>query len=276
MACLAVPLARAQGPAVNPLASRVDPYAERQRVVVMTDIANEPDDQMSMVRFLVYSNQFDVEGLIATTSTWMKNRVRPDVLETLVAAYGEVRPTLLNTTGIPGRRRTACGHRIGAAGYGMAAVGPGKMSRGAELIVSAADENDPRPLWVLAWGGANTLAQALLHVKATRTPAQLDALVASCASTPSPTRTTRGRGSVASSRAALHRHPVNPGRRAVLPRHVDRDQRRSLLQERARAPISPRSPTTWVNANIRSKGPLGKHYPMPCCIHEGDTPRSSA
>ena len=28
----------------------------------------------------------------------------------------------------------------------------------------------------------------------------------------------------------------------------------------------------WVNANIRSKGPLGKHYPMPCCIHEGDTP----
>jgi hypothetical protein len=29
----------------------------------MTDIGNEPDDQMSMVRFLVYSNQFDVEGL---------------------------------------------------------------------------------------------------------------------------------------------------------------------------------------------------------------------
>ena len=28
----------------------------------------------------------------------------------------------------------------------------------------------------------------------------------------------------------------------------------------------------WVNAHIRSKGPLGKHYPMPCCIHEGDTP----
>ena len=28
----------------------------------------------------------------------------------------------------------------------------------------------------------------------------------------------------------------------------------------------------WVNANIRSKGPLGKLYPIPCCIHEGDTP----
>ena len=28
----------------------------------------------------------------------------------------------------------------------------------------------------------------------------------------------------------------------------------------------------WVNTNIRSKGPLGKLYPSPCCIHEGDTP----
>jgi hypothetical protein len=47
---------------------------------VLTDIANEPDDQMSMVRLLVYSNQLDIEGLVATTSTWMKRTVRPDVI----------------------------------------------------------------------------------------------------------------------------------------------------------------------------------------------------
>src|SRR3954471_11397038 len=76
-----------QPAAPDPLAARVDPYVDKQRVVVMTDIANEPDDQMSMVRFLLYSNQVDVEGLIATTSTWMKNRVRPDVIETLISAY---------------------------------------------------------------------------------------------------------------------------------------------------------------------------------------------
>src|SRR5678810_862221 len=70
-----------QASATDALASRVDPYVEKQRVIVMTDIANEPDDQMSMVRFLVYSNQFDVEGLIATTSTWMRNKVRPDVIQ---------------------------------------------------------------------------------------------------------------------------------------------------------------------------------------------------
>jgi hypothetical protein len=82
------------GTAVISPASRVDPYAERARVVVMTDIANEPDDQMSMVRFLVYSNRFDVEGLIATTSTWMKNKVRPDVIGTLIDAYEQVQPNL--------------------------------------------------------------------------------------------------------------------------------------------------------------------------------------
>ena len=95
-ACLAGPPARAQqSTVVDPAAARIDPYVERPRVIVMTDIANEPDDQMSMVRFLVYANQYDIEGLVATTSTWMKNRVRPDVLEMLVTAYEGVRPSLL-------------------------------------------------------------------------------------------------------------------------------------------------------------------------------------
>lgn len=35
---------------------------EKPRVLVLTDIENEPDDAMSMVRFLTYSNQWDVEA----------------------------------------------------------------------------------------------------------------------------------------------------------------------------------------------------------------------
>src|SRR5262245_50392062 len=81
--------------APSSLAARVDPYVQKQRIVVMTDIANEPDDQMSMVRLLVYSNEFDVEGLVATTSTWMRRQVRPDVIRMLVDAYDQVRPSLL-------------------------------------------------------------------------------------------------------------------------------------------------------------------------------------
>ena len=75
----------------------------------MTDIANKPDDQMSMVRLLVYANHFDVEGLVATTSTWMKDRVRPDVIRTLLDAYERVQPNLLRPiSGVPVGRRAAC------------------------------------------------------------------------------------------------------------------------------------------------------------------------
>ncbi len=38
---------------------------EKPRVIVLTDITNGPDDEESMVRFLVYANEFDVEDLIA-------------------------------------------------------------------------------------------------------------------------------------------------------------------------------------------------------------------
>ena len=123
LACGLIAVATAAGAAwqsppqrVDPLAARVDPYTARQRVVVMTDIANEPDDQMSMVRFLVYSNQFEVEGLIASTSTWMKNKVRPDVLRTLVDAYAQVQPNLLQAPAwLSVRRCAARGGRRGAA-----------------------------------------------------------------------------------------------------------------------------------------------------------------
>ena len=40
----------------------------RPRVIVLTDITNEPDDEQSMVLFLCYTNEFNVEGLVATTS----------------------------------------------------------------------------------------------------------------------------------------------------------------------------------------------------------------
>jgi hypothetical protein len=169
-----------EGPARDAVAAltRPDPYAVRQRVVVMTDIANEPDDQMSLVRFLLYSNQFDVEGLVATTSTWMKARVRPDVINAVLDAYAQVQPNLLrHAQGFP----TAAALREvvvpGQPGYGMAAVGPDKSTPGAELILRAAARDDPRPLWVLAWGGTNTLAQALVSARASLAAERVDALV---------------------------------------------------------------------------------------------------
>ena len=69
---------------------------------MITDIVNEPDDQMSLVRLLVYSNQLDIQGLVANTSTWMKHAVRPDVIRAVIDAYEKVQPNLLkHASGFP-------------------------------------------------------------------------------------------------------------------------------------------------------------------------------
>jgi hypothetical protein len=258
---------------VAAIAERIDPYADKQRVLVMTDIANEPDDQMSMVRFLVYANEFDVEGLVADTSTWMRSRVRPDVIQHVIDAYAEVQPTLAtHATGYPSADALRALVTTGQPGFGMAAVGPDKMSPGAELIINAADKDDPRPLWVLAWGGTNTLAQALLHVRATRTPEQLQTFVARLRVY-----------------AISDQDDAGPWIRREFPRlhyiampsSIDGDQYylatwTGISGDRFYRNADGADFTTfideWVNANIRGKGPLGKVYIYPCCIHEGDTP----
>jgi hypothetical protein len=273
LACLFWTSLGARQAAPDPLAARIDPYVGKQRVVVMTDIANEPDDQMSMVRFLVYSNHFDVEGLIATTSTWMRNKVRPDVIRTLIEAYDQVRPRLLqHQPGFPSAESLRAVVVSGQPAYGMAAVGSDKMTAGAELILKAAAHADPRPLWVLAWGGANTLAQALSHAKRTKTPAELDQVV--------------GKLRVY---AISDQDDAGPWIRREFPRlHYiampstpDGDQYylatwTGISGDRFYKNAPGADFTTfsdpWVTANIRSKGPLGKLYPFPCCIHEGDTP----
>jgi hypothetical protein len=255
------------------LAARVDPYTERTRVVVMTDIANEPDDQMSMVRFLVYSNRFDVEGLIATTSTWMKNKVRPDVIRTLLDAYEQVQPKLTkHQAGFPTSQALRQVVVPGQPAYGMAAVGAGKTSAGAELILRAADNPDPRPLWVLGWGGTNTLAQALLHARTTRPASQLAALVSKLRVYTISDQDDAGPW-IRREFPTLHY--------IAMPSTPDGDQYylatwTGISGDRfyKNAPGADFTTFTdaWVNANIRAKGPLGKLYPVPCCIHEGDTP----
>ncbi len=59
------------------LAAQFSFSQNKLRVIVLTDIEADPDDTQSLVRFLTYSNQWDVEGLIATTSIHQKTRVAP-------------------------------------------------------------------------------------------------------------------------------------------------------------------------------------------------------
>jgi hypothetical protein len=152
---------------------------EKSRVFVLTDISNEPDDEESLVRFLVYANEFDVEGLVATTSTWLKTKTREDLIRRDIAAYSQVRANLLqHAPGFPKADELLAVTRTGQPGYGMQFVGTGKSSAGSQLIIDAADKPDARPLWITIWSGANTLAQALSDVRATRSADELRKLAA--------------------------------------------------------------------------------------------------
>ena len=152
---------------------------EKPRVCVLTDIENEPDDAMSMVRLLTYANQLDVEGLVATTSIHQKNRVAPQRIRRIVAAYGKVRDNLeLHEPGFPTGEQLLARVSEGLPVYGLLGVGEGKDSPGSELLIRAVDRDDPRPVWVPVWGGPSVLAQALWKVRATRPPEALAKFVA--------------------------------------------------------------------------------------------------
>src|SRR5262249_19887144 len=71
------------------------------RVIIETDAGGDPDDEQSLVRFLLYSNEWDVEGIIANRP----HTIRPEnknpeatgfgVVRRLVKAYGECYPNLV-------------------------------------------------------------------------------------------------------------------------------------------------------------------------------------
>ncbi len=263
----------AQAP--DPVASRLDPYVPKSRVVVMTDIANEPDDQMSMVRFLVYANHYDIEGLVATTSTWMRNKVRPDVIRSLIDAYEKVQPNLeRHEAGFPAAGAL---RKVVASGQDRIRDGGGRnrtrLSAGAELIMSAAERRRSTPALGARLGRVEHAGAGAPHAaRDAHRPMQLSRIVSKLRVYAISDQDDAGPW-IRREFPSLHY--------IAMPSTPDGDQYylatwTGISGDRFYKNAPGADFTTfsdeWVNANIRSKGPLGKLYPMPCCIHEGDTP----
>ena len=270
--------ATAQAPTADSLAARVDPYVEKSRVVVMTDIANEPDDQMSMVRFLVYANQYDVEGLIATTSTWMRKTVRPDVIQTLLDAYAQVQARLeQHEPGFPDGRGVAPAGRVRADGF---RDGRGRRGQDAPPAPTSFSRRRRSPTRVRSgcWRGAartRSRRRCCRRARRVRRTARRAGLEAArlC-----DLRSGRCRP-VDSQRvplAPLHRDAVAARRRAVLPRDLDRHQRRSVLQERARRRLHARSKRRGSTHTSGAKGRWASCTRSPAAFTKGTRRRSSA
>ncbi len=159
---------------VNDLAAQ---QGTKPRIIVTTDITNEPDDQESLVRLLAYANDFDIEGLIGATGIWKLSDPATSVIHDCIDAYAKVRENLvLHDPDYPTAEYLHEVTVTGNRGYGMSAVGE-RGSAGANLIIKAVDKSDPRPVWLLAWGGANTIAQAIWTVQHTRSEEELAAFL---------------------------------------------------------------------------------------------------
>lgn len=164
----------------------------KPRIVVLTDIAPieiEPDDMESMIRLLAHADLFEIEGLISSTG-WSDygGQEHPDIIHKVINAYEHDLPNLQKrsgqTTFLANESRQQLGYwpsanylrsrtMLGSTKMGVSFLGQSNNSAGSDLIIKLADEKDDRPLWILTWGGGNTVAQAIWKVQHERSPSQL-------------------------------------------------------------------------------------------------------
>ncbi len=134
------------------------PPAPRPRVIISTDIGGtDPDDFQSMVHFLVYADMFDVEGLISSPYGPGRREHILQVIDQYAADYPNLRTYSARYPTPEELRRVTKQGAIESAG----SAGVSQPTEGSQWIVRSARRDDPRPLWVLVWGGIDDLAQAL-------------------------------------------------------------------------------------------------------------------
>jgi len=147
--------------------------AQQPRLLVTTDIGGDPDDQQSLVRLMVYANEFEIEGIIASASgtpgELKEAVVRPDLVEEIVRGYQAVYSNLLkHDKNFPASEKLLSVIKKGNPQRGWNNVGEGHDTEGSNWIIQAVDKKDKRPLNICIFGGQTDLAQALWKVKSTR------------------------------------------------------------------------------------------------------------
>ena len=137
----------------------------KPRIIVTSD--GEIDDECSMVRFLLYTNEWDVEGIITSSSQyhWHGHRwAGDDWLDPYLEAYSDVYPNLIKHS----KEYPAPEYLKSIAFLGNVEA-EGEMdsiTAGSQHIVKILlDESKDEPIWLQAWGGTNTIARALRTIE---------------------------------------------------------------------------------------------------------------
>ncbi len=160
-------------------------YAQRPKLMVTTDIGQDPDDQQSFVRLLHYANEFDFVGFIANADSNYDHEpplVRDDILYNLISKYALIQdrlklhsphyPTADYLHSLVKKGSNKNGVKIPVTDY----VGPGHDTEGSDWIIESVKQSSG-PINVAVWGGACDLAQALWKVKETSSREELATFV---------------------------------------------------------------------------------------------------
>ncbi len=131
----------------------------KPRILISSDIGGtDPDDNQSMIHFLMYSNMFDTEGLISSPSYGHGSK---QVILNMIDLYEKDLSKFKQHSKdypSPDYLRSVCkqGRQGGAPYYGYISA-----TEGSDWIIKCAEKKSEQPLWVLVWGGLDDLAQAL-------------------------------------------------------------------------------------------------------------------
>jgi len=249
----------------------------KPRLIVLTDIGGDPDDQQSLIRLMVYSNELAIEGLIATAAgtpgELKKPQIRPDLIREIVGAFGKVRPHLeRHAQGWPTEKELLDCIKEGNPKRGLGEIGPGKDTQASEWLVKRIDASTPdRPLNVAIWGGQTDLGQALWRIK-------------------------NDQGEKGITRLALTLRVFDINDQDGLASWIQRefpslhyilssapqgkDKRLGTYRGMYLGGNESLTSREWVEKWVKSTGPLGQLYPTRCwtapnphgCLKEGDTP----
>jgi hypothetical protein len=251
--------------------------AERPRLAVLTDIGGDPDDQQSMIRLMVYSNEFDLELLIASaagTPRELKESItRPDLIRQIIDAYGDVLPNLQrHATGWPAaeslRAKVISGNHL----RGREHIGAGHDTAASRALIERVDAGTAeRPLNITIWGGQTDLAQALWRVKHDRGTAGFATFA----------RKFRVYDIADQDGIADWMRAEFPGMFYILAKApAGRDRRDGVFRGMYLTGDESLTSRAWVDEHVRSRGPLGALYPTKTwtapnphsAMKEGDTP----
>lgn len=170
---------------------------EKFRVIVTTDLPDlawknggDPDDIQSMVRFLLFSNEFDIEAIVASAGTNSFKANKNHVLE-VYDYYDKVDENLSTyDCDFPSADYLRSITYQGMGNEGPISIkwncengkwqdiiGEGRDCEASDAIIKAVDKDDPRPVYICVWGGPRDIAQAIWKVQHTRTPDEFNAFI---------------------------------------------------------------------------------------------------